>query len=274
MKEQEVQIKFPVFGEEEELDIISKSLDCRIFVPKDTLQKFIFQLRKIDDSLQKKSNENFLNIIEKKKKLVESLSNKCENLKQRNLVISFAEEAEGIANSSPLLTDEEVKNLADNLNARIDSYVANARPSKNNMKFLRFAKKLLQKAIKHEPVLIKAQKEENIIKLRQSSPSEISLEDFALAESLYELAASLYENQANVFTEILEKNFSQNTKKEMIFHIKNCQGSLSLLKSKKDKQKVMQGIIGYAHTVTDYFASDTPYPSIDELDNLFSAEMY
>ena len=134
MKEQEVQIKFPVFKEDEELDIISRSIDCKIFVPEDTLQKFIFQLRKIDHSLSKNSC-SLHETIEKKKELVETLSSKCESLKQRNMVISLAEEAEELANSSPFLSEEILKEKIADLKVRIENYVDEARPSRTNMKF-------------------------------------------------------------------------------------------------------------------------------------------
>ena len=273
MKEQEVQIKFPVFAEDEELDIIAKSIDCKIFVPEDTLKKYLFQLRKIDTSLSK-NDPSLYAVIEKKKKLVESLSGKCQHLKQRNTVISLAEEAEEIANTSPFQTDEEVNELIADLTARIDSYVDRARPSKNNMKFLRFARKLLEKAAKHEPVMIEAPKNENIIKFRENSPREISLDDFALAESLYELTSTLYDGSEEMFLEVLEKNFSEESRKEINFHVSKCSGSLSKIDQKQDREKVMQGILGYAHTLTDYYAGVTPYPSIKEIESLFSQEMY
>jgi hypothetical protein len=273
MKEQRVQIKFPTFAEDEELDIISKSIDCRIFLPEETLEKFIFKLRKIDSSLCKNSSSLY-QTIEKKKELVESLSNKCESLKQRNAVISFAEEAEDIANSSPLLSDENVNELIADLKARIQTYVEETRPSRTNMKFLRFAEKLLEKAAKHEPVLIKSNKKENIIKFKENVPAEISLEDFALAESLYELAAILYQESEDAFNSSLENNFSESNRKEISFHISICNGFLGKLKTKEDKNKVIQGILGYAHTLTDYYAAVTPYPSLDEIDGMFSEQIY
>ncbi|MCH9616864.1 MAG: hypothetical protein SP4CHLAM5_01380 [Chlamydiia bacterium] len=272
--EKEVQIKFPTFDGDSDLDIISSSLDCRIFVPEDTLQKFIFQLRSIDTSLSENTNTSLQEIVSKKRKLVERLAGRCQNLKERNSVISFAEEAEGIANSSPILSDSEIKDMASNLRARIDLFISDFKPSKNNMKFLRFAKKLLQKAEKHEPVLTPITTSSTMITFREDSCGEISLDDFSLAENLYEIAALLYEGKIENFEDILEKNFSRAMQKEMSFHVSNCGGKISLLSTPEQRLSAIRGILGYAHTITDYFASETPYPSIEEVDNTFSAQMY
>lgn len=272
--EKDVQIKFPVFDNDQDLEEISTSLDCRIFVPEDTLQKFIFQLRSIDSSLSKNTNHSLREIIDKKRKLVESLSGKCQSLKERNTVISFAEEAEGIANSSPILSDYEIQDMAKNLRARIDRFISDYKPSKNNMKFLRFAKKLLVKAEKHEPVLVSIPSSDTMITFREDSCGEISLDDFALAENLYEIAALLYEGKVESFEETLEKNFSRAMQKEMSFHISNCGGKIDLLQSPQKRLAAIRGILGYAHTITDYFINETPYPSIEEVDNTFSAQLH
>ncbi len=274
MKEQKVQIKFPVFADDEELDLIQNSLDCRIFVPDDTLQKFIFQLRTIDTKLSSIGKNSFHHVITKKKELVEKLSLRCAHLKERNQVIEFAEKAEELSNESPFLTDEEVHERAEDLRASIDGYVESSRPSKNNMKFLRFARKLLVKAEKHEPVMVKSPSKEKTIQLRENAPGEISLEAFALAESLYELAAALFVGNIQSFEAMLEKNFSLTEKKELIFHLSNCQSNLSTFQTEMQRLKVIQGILGFAHTVTDYYSTETPYPSLDEVKTLFSEQMY
>lgn len=271
--EKHVQIKFPTFETLEDLDIIQSSLDCRIFVPKDTLQKFLFQLRNIDHALAQNDNTSLHDVITKKRELVESLAGKCQNLKERNSVISFAEEAEHIANSSPILADTEIANLTENLNSRIDAFIEDFMPTKNNMKFLRFAKKLLQKAKKHEPVLIPINHNDTMITFREDSPQETSLDDFALAESLYEIASLLYTEQRETFQDTLTKNFSFATQKEISFHVHNCGGKISNIETESDRLKVIQGILGYAHTITDYFAGETPYPSIKEIHKTFSSEI-
>ena len=271
--EKNVQIKFPTFDGEEDLDIIQSSLDCRIFVPKDTLQKFLFQLRKIDTSLSENKGSNLQEVLTKKRELLESLTGRCIRLKERNSVISFAEEAEHIANSSPLLTDQEIKELSQNLLTRIDTFIANHKPTKNNMKFLRFAKKLLQKAKKHEPVLSPKQNKGNTVTFHEDSPQEISLDDFALAEGLYEIAAILFAGNTKEFQHTLTKNFSFAAQKELSFHIHNCKGNLSFLETKEAQERVIQGILGYAHTITDYFAGETPYPSTEEIKNTFTCQI-
>lgn len=269
-----MQIKFPVLDGMEDLDIIQSSLDCRIFVPDDTLQKFIFQLRKVDTSLSNNSDASMQDVVEKKKKLVESLSGKCDRLKERNTVISFAEEAEHIANSSPILSSSEIIMMSENLRSRIDNFIMNFQPSKNNMKFLRFAKKLLAKAEKREPVLTPIISSETMITFREDSPSEISLDDFALAENLYEAAAILFEGKTKAFEDVIEKNFSRASQKEMAFHVSNCGGKITNLSTPAVRSLVIRGILGYAHTVTDYFINETPYPSNTEIESIFSAQMH
>ncbi|MCH9621060.1 MAG: hypothetical protein S4CHLAM20_04740 [Chlamydiia bacterium] len=273
-KESDLQIKFPIFEDEKELDDIGRSLDCNIFVPKDTLQKFIFRLREIDTTLSTINDNSLYHAIEKKKKLLKSLAAKCEKLKQREQVISMAEEAELIANSSPFLSDKEIKEKTSLLKNRIDNFIENARPSNNNMKFLRFAKRLLSKAEKHEPVILKNEKKDSTIALREASPGEITLDDFALAETLYELANNLYEEKIDHYKEMLQNTLSSANQKELSFHVSNCGGKLSTLDTKEDQLKVIQGILGFAHTITDYYASETPYPSTEELTTLFSDQMY
>ena len=130
-----MQIKFPLLECDEELDGIADSIDCKIFVPQDTLQKFTFQLRKIKSSLDKNDHHTPYEIIIKKRKLVEKLSARCEKLRQRNIVISYAERAEEIANMSPFLTDDEIDEKAIELADCIHRFVQTTRPSKNNMKF-------------------------------------------------------------------------------------------------------------------------------------------
>ncbi|MCH9811271.1 hypothetical protein K0U07_00740 [bacterium] len=268
-----MQIKFPIFNGEEDLDIIQSSLDCRIFVPKDTLQKFLFQLRKIDLSLTENHEGKLQEVLTKKRELIESLNGRCLALKERNSVISFAEEAEHIANSSPILTDAEIESLSSSLLTRIDTFIADHKPTKNNMKFLRFAKKLLQKAKKHEPVLTPSTNKGKTIAFHEDSPQEISLDDFALAEGLYEIAAILFQGNVKEFKETLSKNFSFSSQKELTFHIHNCNGNLSQLDTKEAQERVIQGILGYAHTITDYFAGETPYPSKEEIKSTFTCQI-
>jgi len=272
MKEQQLQIKFPVFNHEEDLESIADALECNILIPKDTLKQFIFRLRKIDSSLTDPSDSSLLDTIEKKRSLVAKLSQKCDHLRERNTVISFAEEAEAIANNSPFLSDAEVKDKVDDLRARLDGYVDASRPSKNNMKFLRFAEALLQKAQKHEAVLGKSEKKESLVEFRENSPGEISLEAFALAESLYELAATLYQGKTKIFESMLEKGFSGASKKEIRFHASILGGSLSKIETEEDRIKVISALLGFAHITTDYYAKKSPYPTIKEIKELFSHE--
>lgn len=271
-KEPEVQIKFPIFEDEKELDDIGRSLDTNIFVPKDTLQKFIFRLREIDTTLSKVKDNSLYHAIEKKKKMLVTLSERCEKLKQREQVISIAEEAELLANSSPFLSDEEVHEKAEGLRARIDSFIEFARPSKNNMKFLRFAKRLLLKAEKHEPVILKEEKQTNTITLSEGSKGEVSLDDFALAENLYELGALLYNEKIDEFNQRMKNTLSSASQKELFFHVHNCNGNLNDLSDESNRLKAIQGLLGFAHTVTDYYASETPYPSQKDFPELFSFE--
>lgn len=263
-----------MFVDNEGLDLIQSSLDCRIFVPENTLQKFIFQLRTVDSYLPLKSKDSLQHVIAKKKELVEKLSIRCACLKERSQVIEFVEKAEELANESPFLTDEEVQERAEDLRASIDGFVESTRPSKNNMKLLRFTRKLLTKAEKHEKVMVKSPSKEQTIQLRENAHNEISLDAFALAESLYELAAVLFEGNIKVFETMVESKFSQTEKKELIFHLINCESNLSSIQTKVQRLKVIQAIIGFAHTLTDYYATETPYPSLEEIQSIFSEQIY
>ena len=267
-------VKFPGTENDSPLDLIQEEVDAKILMPNHTINKFLFQLRKVDESLNSTKSGSCVNSIQEKKKLVQKLTLRCEHLKQRNLVMEICEKSEDLSNSSPYLSDHDIAEQTRDIKALIDKFTQKHRPSNINMKFLRFAIKLLEKAKFHQKVLYFEKKTENAIPIEQQGSKEISLEDFSLAESLYELASTLYEKNIEKFNKFKENNFSPETQKEIYFHIHKCNFSLEHIKESMDLFPAISGILGYAHTLTDYYAGISPYPSKAEIEELFSTTMY
>lgn len=142
------------------------------------------------------------------------------------------------------------------------------------MKFLRFAHKILEKAKNHQKVLSFQQQKTTTINIENLSQKEITLEDFSLAEGLYELASLLYEKKIKAFIQYKKINFSQESQKEIFFHMDYCNFDLQNIETTKDLYPAIQGILGYAHTLTDYYTGNSPYPTIDEINDLFASNNF
>ena len=135
---------------------------------------------------------------------------------------------------------------------------------------MRFANACIDKAEKHEPVLIKTPegKIKKVLHIEHFQRNEASVESFSLAEVLYELAGYLYHEDMELYKKTFN-HFSDQEKQEIKYHVGACNGSLSKLDSLEDRLMVVQGILGYAHTLTDYYMDSSPYPSIVEVHKTF-----
>lgn len=264
-----MQIKFYV-GHDKDLEDIEHSLERLILPDPKKLKNFSKQLKSIEKSLDtssKKEAAQLGKMIKKQKSLVEKLSSRCDQLEERRNILCFAEAAEELANSSPDRSSEDVALQAQSLRIEIEKFLQNHRPSQNNAKFLRFAHLCLNKAMKKETVIKK--RGQNLISLSHFQKVVVTPESFEFAEFLYELSSLLYQERIEDFQNKFELEISDQHKKELLFHITNCGGDLSSLAKRSSQLFVIQGILGYAHLLTDYFMDTTPYPTLVEIHTTF-----
>lgn len=232
------------------------------------------QLEKIDRSIDRAlSDSETINkqILEKQKSLVHDLAGRCHQLEVQRDIISFAEAAEELANSSPNRPQEEVAADANQLKNRIEHFLLSHRPSKTNSKFLRFAHACIAKAERHEPVLVRGKDGhlKKVISIDSFQSKEVTLEMFDCAEELYALASFLYHEDIDNFRKQLEKVLPEDMRKELIFHLSVTNGDLELLDQRDQQLLVIQALLGYAHTLTDYYVYTSPYPPIAEIHRIF-----
>ena len=255
-----------------ELEVIQNFLDTHTLPENTKLRSFSKQLKKIDLSLSHtlSLNPESPKPFEQQKALVQKLAGRCHLLEIRKNIIDLAEMAEELANTSPHRDPSEIAIEANILRNQIESFVELHRPSKNNAKFLRFAKACIEKAERQEPVLVpKNEGENHLISLKHYQKEEPSIASFDLAEILYSTASFLYREEIDSFTESLSHNFSDATLMEVRFHVHECGGDLKNLKTHPDRMRVIQGMLGYAHKITDYYMDSTPYPSLVEIHHTF-----
>lgn len=267
-----MKIEFP--GHEEELESIEAFLERHTFPEIGELKNFLNRLKKIDRSIDSalQSSEFVLsNYLEKQKNLVKKLAGRCHQLEVRKSVIRIAEDAEKLANTSPSRSHDDIAREAHLLRDRIDRFVEHHRPSRTNAKFIRFARACINKAEKHEPLIVpsKKGKSKKSVSLDNFRMKEASEDSLGLAELLYDLARVLYQEKFDEFEEAFLNNFSKDQQKEIQFHASKCSGSLTQLKNQTIRLKTVQGILGYAHELADYYLGDTPYPSLIEIHNIF-----
>ncbi len=267
-----MKIEFP--GHEDELASIEAFLERHTFPAMSDLEGFLDRLTEIDASIDRALGSEIVAIgpyLEEQKKLVERLLGKCQKLEVRKDVIDMAEEAEKLANSSPEKSHVIVLQDAQALRDRIDQFVSLNRPSRTNAKFIRFARACIDKAEKHEPVIAKSltKKNKTTISLDQFRVKEPSLDHLEVGELLYDLARLLYQEKYEEFRVALAGNFSVSQQRDIKFHIRACAGSFEDLNNQVVRIKTVQGILGYAHELADYYMGDTPYPSIVEVHTIF-----
>ncbi len=257
-----------------DLEAIKALLKKRFLPEREILEQFSAQLEKIDKSISKAidgSDVSCKKILEKQLELVHDLEGRCHHLGVRHDVIMIAEDAEALANSSPDYPQNRLLQEISLLRDRIDSFLQTHRPSKTNSKFLRFAKACLAKAEKREPVLIRGKdgRLKKVISIDSFKSKEVTLEMFDLAESLYSLAQFLYYEQVEEFHTLMKESFPEETTKEIRFHLSMTGGALDRIESKEQRLRIVQGILGYAHELTDYYMDESPYPSIVEIHRIF-----
>ena len=259
---------------ENELESIDEFLERNTFPAELELKKIFDKLSRIDESIDLALEGDAVAIgpyLEKQKELVKKLEGRRQKLEIQKDVISLAEAAEALANSSPLRPLKSIIIEAQELRDKIDLFLQNHRPSKTNAKFIRFARACLAKAEKQEPIISKStqKRSKNTVSLDNFRVKEASLDSLELAEMLYDLARVLYEEKYDEFKDSLEGNFSPSQQKEIGFHISKCFGNLQSINDQVVRLKCIQGILGYAHVLSDYYMGDTPYPTIVEIHNIF-----
>ena len=255
-----------------DLENIQSFLDTHTLPAETKLRTFSRQLKKIDRSISlslSRSSEGATS-LEKQKELVQKLAGRCHLLEMRKDIIDLAEMAEELANTSPYRDPKETAIEANLLRNRIDALLETHRPSQNNAKFLRFAKACIEKAERQEPVLVpKSKTEQSVVSLKHYQKEETSVASFELAELLYALGASLYREEIDAFTHSLSNDFSDATLMEIRFHVHECGGDIKKIETHTERMHVIQGILGYAHKITDYYTNSTPYPSLMEIHHTF-----
>ena len=257
-----------------DLEAMEKLLKRRFLPEKEILKEFTTQLEKIGQSINQALETSDLTqkkFLESQRELVHDLAGRCHHLSIRRDVIAIAEDAEMLANASPESSERELLTGLEALRDRIDSFLEMHRPSKTNSKFLRFARACLAKAEKREPVVIRGTngRLKKMISIESFQSKEVTLEMFDLAEALYQLAGFLYHHQLEDFDKMLKHSFCEASLRELRFHLSMTGASLEHLNTKKGRFFAIQGILGYAHEITDYYMDDSPYPTIVEIHRIF-----
>ncbi len=257
-----------------DLDAIKSLLKSRFLPEHRELRDFSARLEKIDSSISKALKSPQVackEILEKQREMVRDLSGRCHQLEVRRDVITIAENAEELANSSPNRPQKEIAADANALRNKMEDFLENHRPSRTNSKFLRFARACIAKAEKKEPVLIRGKdgRLRKVISIESFKSKEVTLDMFDLAENLYALASLLYHENYDDFCATLASRFSEETQKEVLYHVSMTNGDLDNLTDKELRLRTVQGILGYAHDLTDYYTDDSPYPPITEVHKVF-----
>ncbi len=267
-----MKIQFP--GHEEELESIEAFLERHTFPDMGDLKKFLCRLEKIDHSIDTSLDSDQFDIsayLERQKELVKKLVGRCHQLEIRKNVINLAEDAEKLANTSPSRTSKEIAKEADLLRDRIDLFVKDHRPSRTNAKFIRFARACIEKAERHEPVMVKSKngRSKKTISLDNFRLKEATPERLELAEALYELGRLFYQEKEEEFLSMFTNSFSPSEQKDILFHVSNSKGDIKNISDQTVRLRTIQGILGLAHTSADYYMGKTPYPSLIEIHNIY-----
>lgn len=255
----------------QELWSIGQFLDSHAIPERSDLKRFSKHLSQMSESLTEmiSTSPDLTENLSKQQELIQELTRRCYQLEIRRCIIELAECAEKLANESPNKDAKEIAFEAQELRSRIDALLKEERPSRNNAKFIRFAQACIQKAENHEPVISNKGKSKNILKLSLFENRETSMDSFDLAEALYSLASFLYYEDLEAFSQSLARDFSDASLMEMRFHVGECHGNLSLIDTHEDRMRAIQGILGYAHKVSDYYMDSSPYPSLIEIHKTF-----
>lgn len=255
----------------QELWAIGQFLDSHTIPERSDLTRLSTDLSKLNKSISEMmaTSPDLRENLSKQQELVEKLKERCRQLEVRRSIIDLAESAEKLANESPDKESQEIAAEAEILRSKIDALLQNQRPSRNNAKFIRFAHACIDKAEKHEPVISNKKRSKNVLKMSSLEDMDTSIDSFDLAESLYSLAGLLYREDLDGFAKSLSRDFSDSSLKEIRFHVGECQGDISKTERHEDRIRIIQGILGYAHKVSDYYMDSSPYPSLIEIHRIF-----
>ncbi len=233
------------------------------------------QLKKINKSIidtAKNNQSYFSEHFKNQRELIENLIGRCNQLKIRINIVNFAESAESLSNTSPHRSRDEVAIEANNLRLRIVAFLKNYRPSQIDSKFIRFARVCINKAEKGEAVIVERSggKIKLIVSLQDFFKNkEVTKESYEIAELLYELSMEVHYNNISNFKKLIE-NFSKDTINEIKHHVKICGGDIDKVNTAANRTLIMQGILGYAHLLVDYYMDKTPYPTVPEIEEICS----
>lgn len=208
--------------------------------------------------------------LEKQKDLSLKLAKQCADLHTRKKVITFAEQGESFVHKTSHLSDEDLWQKAYKLEESIESFVSTERLSIEDAKFIRFANICIHKAKNREPLVhpLNAQNVQKITQLCFLSQKEPTQNSYLLGEELYASAHSLYKDDYEAFYKSIN-DLSPDVYNEIIFHIEKCEGSIENISTEENKLSCIQGILGYAHHITDYYLSHEPYPTFVEIHKIF-----
>lgn len=208
--------------------------------------------------------------LKKQKGLSQKLAKQCADLHTRKKVITFAETGEHLVHQAPNLSEALLRQKIQNLENSMRDFCSKERLSVEDAKFIRFANICIQKAKNREP-LVHPLNEQNVQKITQVSflsKKEPTQNAYLLGEELYVCARFLYKDDIESFHKTLN-DFPLDIQKEVTFHVQICEGSLQNIESEEEKLSCIQGILGYAHQLTDYFMSHEPYPTFVEIHEIF-----
>jgi hypothetical protein len=248
---------------ERRLEVIKNSLERSILLHPQVIKNFQDELSKIS-----KATKSIQPSLKSQKELIQKLHGRCHHLRVRREVIDIAENAEKLVHNLDKKSTRQVQDHANRLQKRLDTFSQKNKTSRINAKFLRFANNCLEKARKNEP-LIKGAHQEKIIDFSTFKVKEVCKQDYQLAQDLYELAQMLYNASFEEFNALLEK-LDIGARKELNFHIHTTNGALQNKSHGKILTNTVRGILGFAHTITDYYTSSTAYPSDKEIEAIFS----
>jgi hypothetical protein len=146
------------------------------------------------------------------------------------------------------------------LRERLGEFLLGRQPGRKDMGMIRFLWDSIECAEKGEkmPSLPLALSEE-----------EIDLACVDMAERLYDLGRMLYQELFAEFKSALLTGFSSWDRSEIRRHVSLCGGDLDLINNQSIRLKSVQGILGYAHILSDYYTGETPYPSMVEVHGIF-----
>lgn len=257
-------VQIPFDPSERRLEVIKNSLERSVLLHPQVISNFQNELAKIARGTH---TTPLIKSQAKRKELIQQLHGRCHHLKVRRAVIDLAEDAEKLVHNKDNKSLRQIQTHAKKLQNKIDNFNHMHRTSRINAKFLRFANNCLQKARQKRP-LLEGQKNEKIVEIKNFELKEVTKEDYQLAQDLYMLAQAVYSNKLKQFKSMFEK-LDIGAQKELHFHVHRCKGSLSEPEIKRDCKNTIRGILGYAHTLTDYYTSNSAYPCDQEILQIF-----